>query len=260
MKVMPVELSVDASRFALCDWTARFTSGINQEKAPKKFPIDTANGSPTCSTEAVFQTTLFPNAEGMQKKNLATFDHVAAQTTLNCDLLLNRKLATGEPHLSYHGRWLVSKGVDIVEDTSGWHFSVTSYPDEPLRPAIAELPLPTNFAFPANAMLRFNYRAPGTDSSERFEAYFRTVNGNLFTVWPPLAATGTWQTYTQNKETFTMAFWGRANLPWRFSDNKPAAFVFFFRPSRLPVTYEIKNIEIVRWAASVDSKRTYVQR
>jgi hypothetical protein len=254
MRVMPVELSVDASRFALCDWTARFTSLINQEKAQQVSSMNAGNGSPSYATEAVFQTTLFPNAEGMQKKILVSFDHVVAQAAENRGLLLSRKLATDEPPLFSHGRWLVSKGVDIVEDTSGWHFLVTSYPNEPLRPAMAELPLPANFAFPTNTMLRFDYRTPGTDSCERFDVYFRTTNGNLYTIWPPLVASSTWQICTQNQESFTMAFWGRANLPWRFSDNKPAALVFFFRPKRLPTTYDVKDVGIVRWATSIDSR------
>jgi hypothetical protein len=83
-----------------------------------------------------------------------------------------------------------------------------------------------------------------------FDAYFRTKNGNLFGSWQRLKAKGDWQSYTERMGNFSMAFYCRANLPWRFRDNEPAALVFFFRPEKLPATYEVRQAEVLEFTAA----------
>lgn len=80
------------------------------------------------------------------------------------------------------------------------------------------------------------------------DVYFRTENGNLYQTWPRLRVSGDWTRYLESAENFTMGFFGRAELPWRFSENTPVALVFFLRPSELPAVFEVRNAEIVRLA------------
>jgi hypothetical protein len=82
-----------------------------------------------------------------------------------------------------------------------------------------------------------------------FDPYIRTKNGNLFQTWQRLHAKEGWQSYMERMGNFTMGFFGRANLPWRFADNEPAALVFFFRPEQLPVTFEIRRAQVLEYAA-----------
>ncbi|MDZ7901383.1 MAG: hypothetical protein U5L01_02050 [Rheinheimera sp.] len=58
-----------------------------------------------------------------------------------------------------------------------------------------------------------------------------------------------WGGYAEAAENFTMAFFGRAKLPWRFVENKPVALVFFLRPEKLPAVFEIKDAAITRRVA-----------
>ena len=87
------------------------------------------------------------------------------------------------------------------------------------------------------------------ERKETFEMYFRTLNGNLYGTWPRLTATGQWARYMERMGNFSMAFYGRANPPWRFEDNQPAALVFFLRPTELPATFEIRWAQVVKFAA-----------
>jgi hypothetical protein len=82
-----------------------------------------------------------------------------------------------------------------------------------------------------------------------FECYFRTENGNLYHTWPRLLPTPQWQVYMQRMENFTMGFWGRAHLPWRFSENRPVSLTFFFHPDEFPVVYEVRATGIVQFEA-----------
>jgi hypothetical protein len=164
------------------------------------------------------------------------------------------QLATEEPRLIPAGRWRVTPGVSVEEAADRiWRFRIEGYPVAPEKSPIAELPLPDDFEFPAGAILRFSYRlaqpAGATLANGKYmEAYFRTANGNLYQVWPRQYAMHAWSEYIEAKENYTMAFYGRANLPWRFKDNQPVALVFFFRPGRdsLPAVYEISDPRIVR--------------
>jgi hypothetical protein len=47
-----------------------------------------------------------------------------------------------------------------------------------------------------------------------------------------------------------MAFFGRAELPWRFAENRPVSLVFFLRPSQVPAIFEVRDARIVRVAAA----------
>ncbi len=178
----------------------------------------------------------------------------ASLNAANLTLLDSRPLATEEPRLAHvSGRWRTTPGIEVME-TNGeiWQFAVSAFPKEPNRPAMAELPLPDDFEFPDDGMMRMTYRLlhqRTADGGQYFELYFRTANGNLYQVWPRQYATGDWKHYMEMKGNYTMAFYGRANLPWRFRDNRPVSLVFFFRPRQLPVTYEVKNARIVRLAA-----------
>jgi hypothetical protein len=205
---------------------------------------------------AVFATKLYPNAATMTKETAFRFDDPAAvvaaavTTAANRRFLLNRPLAGDEPHLQAMGSWLVSDGLAVDETAGAWRFTVTALPAQPLRPAMAELPLPDDFDFPATHLLLFDYQlaaAPGGTTGVDFDCYFRTANGNLFEVLPRLTATTAWQNYAEAKENFTGMSFGRMNLPWRFADNRPVALVFFIRPKALPATLEVRDAELARF-------------
>ena len=82
-----------------------------------------------------------------------------------------------------------------------------------------------------------------------FEMYFRTLDGNLYGTWPRLTATEQWARYMERMGNFSMAFYGRADPPWRFEDNQPAALVLFLRPAELPATFEIRWAQVAEFAA-----------
>jgi len=229
---IPLELETDEAGFSVQSWTVDF------------------HPDSLGAVSASFTTAFFPNATDMSKTVLMGFDYPEKTAGRNRALLIQRKLAVEEPRLSSQGRWLATPGVTITESGPTWTFNVTGLPPEPLRPAMVELPLPSGFKFPPGSMFTFDYRTtrpPENGRQDRIEIYFRTANGNLFHVWPPLPVTDAWQPYTQNRENFTMGFFGRAALPWRFADNRCVALVFFFRTSVLPATFEIRNAEIVTW-------------
>ncbi|TSJ78947.1 hypothetical protein [Rariglobus hedericola] len=77
--------------------------------------------------------------------------------------------------------------------------------------------------------------------------YFRTANGNLYFAGGRLPLTAEWGTYTRPSQDFTMGFFGRAALPWRFSDNTPVSLFIYLRPSQLPAVFEIRDARIVRF-------------
>lgn len=176
----------------------------------------------------------------------------------NAELLSARPLAVGEPRLQPLAgtSWRVTPGVTITATDDGiWRFRISRFPDEPLRPAMAELPLPDDFEFPDGALLQFSYRLAElgggpADAGAYFEPYFRTANGNLYQVWPRQLAKPHWRPYTELKENYTMAFYGRTNLPWRFRDNRIVSLIFFFRPTAFPAVYEVKSPRLVRFVSA----------
>lgn len=248
MREIPVTLSLMSGEFRSFEWTVRF--------APAAKEIGTS----------VFSTLLYPDARSMTRREVARLDGAEAGVG-NARTLDARPLATEESPETASGRWRVTDGLTVSERNGIWSFSVTGYPVEPLRPAIAELILPDEFVLPENSLFECDYRlAPRPESMLRqvaeprvplasssatqaaFGIYWRTANGNLYTVWQTPPATTLWRRYAQAKASYTMGFFGRANLPWRFADNKPVALVFQFRPNYLPVTFEVKNASVTQYS------------
>lgn len=92
--------------------------------------------------------------------------------------------------------------------------------------------------------------------TEEFMIHVRTQNGNLYEVYPTRQATPEWQTYLEPRDNFTMSFYGRAELPWRFKDNKPASLVVVMYPKQLPATYEFRSAQLIRMGQGTATKST----
>ena len=89
--------------------------------------------------------------------------------------------------------------------------------------------------------------APSTlPRKEEFIILVRAANGNLYEVYPKRPAMPDWQTYSESQGNFTMAFYGRAELPWRFQGNRPASLVVVMYPTQLPATYEFRRLQLLR--------------
>jgi hypothetical protein len=229
---------------------------------------------------AVFATRLYPATYGMTGSTV--MDFTFTENTRRHAMLQRRLMATGEPPVYPAGRWLVSDGVRVEETGEGtWRFHVDYLPAEPLRPAVVELPLPEGFTFEGGTLLTLERRlghvewagrraedgkseVGGTEggvidparlksragkAGDMMDVYFRTTNGNLYQTWPRLGVTPVWRQYREDAANFTMGFFGRAELPWRLSDNTPAALVFFLRPAQLPAVFEVRDVKIVRLQA-----------
>ncbi len=247
MRIIPVKLQMAANDLLPHKWSARFI----EEQAGL--------------TDSVFVTQLYANASQMSRRVVTELGEADAGSR-SARVLDAREIAVEEPKEEKSGRWRMTKGVKVSEHSGTWSFTVSEFPSEPLRPAIAELVLPDGFQMPEGSLLELEYRlatrtandctpvseprAPVQIASVNRELIgisWRTENGNLYTVWQTPPATNTWQKYAQAKGSFTMGFYGRANLPWRFSDNRPVALVFMFRPNFLPATYEVKNVAITSY-------------
>jgi hypothetical protein len=198
-----------------------------------------------------FATRFWPDPTGMVAERVVDFAIPEAAAGQTAKRLLARWRAREEPALERQGRWMVSRGVSVIERGTLWRFDVAALPAEPSRPAMVELPLPEGFALTPGQLLEFSYRlADGSVETDAWlDVYFRTENGNLYQVWPRLQAARDWRGYAEAAENFTMAFYGRAKLPWRFFENKPAALVFFLRPEKLPAVFEIEDAVITRRVA-----------
>ncbi len=278
--VVPVTFAVPAQEFARREFALRFASATTSESPafPALGKQPSTLSSQFRALTSVFSTFFYPEASAMQETLLHDFSRAISdqesetsgerhssptavggqgRVLKNIKLLARRPLAVEEPRLEATGRWNVTRGVRVEELANRiWRFHITAFPTEPNKPAMAELVLPDGFTFPDEGMMRFNYRlvqpAGSTLANGKYmDAYFRTANGNLYQVWPRQYAMAAWSDYTEVKENYTMAFYGRANLPWRFRDNRPVALVFFFRPGRgaLPAIYEVKDARIVKLAA-----------
>ncbi|MBL9218361.1 MAG: hypothetical protein JNG82_07730 [Opitutaceae bacterium] len=92
-------------------------------------------------------------------------------------------------------------------------------------------------------------KPPAPPQSEEFIVQVRTQNGNLYEVYPTRQATPDWQRFLEPGDNFTMAFYGRAALPWRFKDNKPASLVVVMYPKSLPATYEFRRPQLIKLSA-----------
>lgn len=288
---IPIQLRIPAKEFSRHPLSLRFVPEADH-LAPLVAPKSDVGGSSTLpvspepverapSSElrsanfdlrspSLFSTAFYPDPgpTGMRAKEL--FDFTAPQKFSrlhaprstrpadNAALLSSRPLAVGEPRLQplADTPWRVTPGVTVTATDDGvWRFRISRFPDEPLRPSMAELSLPDDFEFPDGALLQFSYRLAelgggATDAGAYFEPYFRTANGNLYQVWPRQLAKPHWRPYTELKENYTMAFYGRTNLPWRFRDNRIVSLIFFFRPTAFPAVYEVKNPRLVRFVGN----------
>lgn len=221
---------------------------------------------------AVWETRLMPDAAHMQSTVVSGFDFPVEAAVKHRRILASHARVGGAPELKPDGRWLVTDGVRVEETNGVWRFHIDYLPAEAMRPAAVELPLPEGFVFEKGTWLSLEQRKvpaeQGAKSDElraarpelsvsRFisragragdvmDVYFRTRNGNLFQTWPRLAVAETWRHYAGLADDFTMAFYGRAALPWRFSENRPVSLVFSLRPSQLPAVFEVRGAAIMR--------------
>jgi hypothetical protein len=90
--------------------------------------------------------------------------------------------------------------------------------------------------------------------SEEFILQVRTQNGNLYEVYPTRQATSDWQRFIEPGDNFTMAFYGRAALPWRFKENKPVSLVMVMYPKSLPATYEFRQPQLIKLGRPINTE------
>ncbi len=245
LRIVPVTLRITADDLLPRTWSVRFST------------------APAAVADGEFSSQLYANTGGLVRREWSNLAAVVAGEE-NARRLDSRVRAREEPPGAVAGHWRTSEGLAVTERDGRWSFTVSGFPAEPLRPAMAEWVLPDDFQLPEGSLIEFEYRlveraaaacaavaeprAPtmlGAVDRELISVYWRTQNGNLYTVWQTLMATNGWQRYAQMKGSFSMGFYGRANLPWRFADNRPISLVFTFRPNYLPATFEVKSPAIV---------------
>ena len=212
-------------------------------------------------TPAVFATRVLPASAGMRSTRVGSFEHAAEVATAMREHLLKRAVATDEPRLLRQGRWLVSEGVRVEEIGGLWRFYINEMPKEPLSSAIIELPLPGGFKVESDMLFSFERRwvppslnglvarprkVISAGAGNVMAANIRTENGNLFRTGARVRLNENWTAYKQAADGFTMGFFGRAELPWRFFDNRPASLVFFIKPAELPAIIEIRDARLTR--------------
>ena len=205
---------------------------------------------------AVLATHVYPWTDGMTAQVLERFDHTGEAASRNREILVTRPRASDERRLTAAGRWLTSVHARVEESSATrWRLVGSEFKRGPkVGRATFELPLRDTFVFPEQSALRMSYRlaaAEGKDAESEesvfLEVYLRTENGNLFVVWPWLTATSRWGGYLEMKANYTMMFQSRANLPWRFAENRPVALVFsFYSPTMEGAVVEIDRPEIVQ--------------
>jgi hypothetical protein len=217
---------------------------------------------------ALFSSWNYPNYGAMRERRVENFSAAGEQTRVNAAFLDSRPQADDEERLSPQGRWRVSKGVRVEEDGDVWRFIVTGFPDEPLRPAAAELPLREGFRFTPDSLFAADYRLrvrtiervePALEpraervfsalDREPIGIYVRSKTGNVFTMSGHWAATTEWQPYMQAAANLNLFPFGRTVMPWRFLQHEPAALVFHFRPRLLPAVYEVRNARVVEFTS-----------
>ena len=123
---------------------------------PSDHPVLRPSGLP--ADVAVLSTRFYPNTNGWASVPVFNFDFSAIDAANHRAQLEARPLAEGEPKLIPQGRWLVSSGVTVEETPGSWRIHVDRLPAEPMRPAMAELPLPDGWKPDLNALLSFTYR------------------------------------------------------------------------------------------------------
>jgi hypothetical protein len=231
-------------------------------------------------TVSRWATRLYPSPDRHQPVEGRTFFFPAERAAGNRRWLETRPLATEELSLQQQGggsRWRTTPGVTVEETESGWRFHVEALPGAYLSPAVAELPLPDDWApWERGLLLRYDYRiAPASYASRRplgaeeadatrrlqtgrlgdmIESYLRTRTGAMYATVPRLRPTLAWKRYNQPAETLTPHFPGRQAAPLRVEKERPAALVFYFRPTGLPTTFEIERPALAHWRIPPDGK------
>lgn len=245
-RAVPVEFAVSTERFHGVQWRAQFEA--EDDRVPP----------------ARLASWVYPHVGQFVQKVLTDLQHAAPAAAQNAARIDGRPLARGEAPLFPQGRWRVTKGVTVEERGDTWRFTVTEFPDEVMRPAMAELPLPDGFRFPRYSMILAQVRLaprraeevrahpeprgePENSALDRevFGVYFRTAQGGLYVTTMNFAATTEGLNFGQVADNFTPFVYGRNHLPWRFLENEPAALALVFRPRLLPATYEVRGARIV---------------
>ena len=222
----------------------------------------------TRHSRAVFSSWIYPAFSENREERLEDFSAAGEAVARNAAVLDQRPRAPEEETLVPQGRWRVTKGGTVTEENGTWRFVVTGFPDEPLRPAVAELPLRDGFQFTPNSFFGIEHRLLSRTIERvepvavpRAERYFsaldrepigfniRTRTGNLFTMSFHFACTTQWESYLNAAANFTVAPYARMERPWRFFEHEPAALVFHFRPRLLPAVYEVRNARVVELVA-----------
>jgi hypothetical protein len=157
----------DAFNYHYYGYPEDFTGVYQQFRAAVEgAPAPTAHDA----GQAVFRTQFYPaSTKGWLARTLSDFSHPAGDAAAMRAELLARPLATGEPALEGQGRWLVSPGTTVRETADGWEFILTQPAPGPLRPAMAELPLPDNWSVDPASTLAFEFRL-GTAEEKTMEA------------------------------------------------------------------------------------------
>jgi hypothetical protein len=217
-----------------------------------------------------WSTWVYPFPAGYEPREGRRWDFAADTAAQNRAWLAARPHAAEEPRLQEQGRWRVTPGVRVEETVGGWRLHVDALPAEPLWPAVAELPLPDDWApwskgtvwsfdyriAPASFALRRALRPDDPDPTRRrqigrigdlIECYLRTQNGNMHSTQPRLYPTPVWERYNQPVESLTPHFPGRIAAPGRADRERPAALVFFLRPAGLPTVFEIDRPTLAPW-------------
>jgi len=240
LRVMPVELEVSRKPWRAHPWTVTFVP------------------DPPAGANSVFSTILYPEWKNSRRMVVAGFNFRPEQTERERRILRARPLAKEEPALEPEGRWLVTPGLHVRDSLGLIEFEIQDLPSRSLRPASAELCLPDTFVIPENSFLRIDRRCESAGSVlSRYaglssakggimQIEIRTANGNLYEVWPRRSLNEGWEPYEESVGNFTMSFFGRANLPWRFHENRPVALVFTFWPRTLPTVVAINPTGFVR--------------
>jgi hypothetical protein len=249
-----VTLSVEDARF----WAVERSLAIE---------VRGGGGRPTVARWA---TRVYPSPDGHAPQEARSFFFPEAEARGNREWLEARPHAEEEARLQRDGRWLVSPGVRVEETDSGWRFHVEAFPAEPMRPAVAELPLPDAWGpwerglffrylhriAPASFALRKPLRADAPERTQRLqtgsmgdiiESYLRTRTGNLYSTQPRLGPKPLWQPYNQLAETLGVQFPGRLRAPLDVHAERSAALVFFLRPAGLPTVFEIESPSLEHW-------------
>jgi hypothetical protein len=262
MMGMPLVLRVGEMRKLPLSFSHKSGVGVGQQWRAVFVPTK-------AGPQARFSSWVFPNLNALSERSVEGFTFASERAQENTRILDSRRKADEEERLQAQGRWRVTKGVQVTETDDLWRFTVAGFPDEPMRPAVAELPLPDGFRFERDRFFLMEVRlvprmvqqvlpadeprAHPEDSRldrEPLWPHVRTATGNLFMMAMEFPVQTHWQVFRQRAGNFTPAFYGRMELPWRFSDHQPVALVFHFRPRLLPAVYEIRKARMVELGAA----------